>query len=146
MKVSVSRYRSRFFALIKHPFFWTLTVVGNAIVLLGGLLLYGFESAVSNGQMQFLDCLLWSMGTVTTVGYGDFTPQTVMGKWTILLLMATGTLFVWSYMAFLVTGLIAPELSSLEKDVHDMEKEIHELKSSSMDNINTKNEVQHDIK
>lgn len=78
--------------------------------------------------MQFLDCILWSAGTVTTVGYGEMTPHTVMGKLTVLGLMLFGTLFVWSYMAFLVTGLIAPELASLERDVHEFEKDIRGMK------------------
>ena len=45
--------------------------------------------------------------------------------------MLTGPIFVWSYMAFLVTGLIAPELSSLERDVHEVERELHGLKIES---------------
>lgn len=33
-----------------------------------------------------------------------------------------------SYMAFLVIGIMAPEITSLEKDVHEVEKEIRDLK------------------
>ena len=105
-----------------------MTIVGNAIIIIGSLLLFVFEANTQNGVIDFLDCLLWSTGTVTTIGYGNFIAQTVYGKLTLLGLMLSGTLFVWSYMAFLVTGLIAPELSSLERDVHGVEKEIHDLK------------------
>lgn len=64
---------------------------------------------------------------MTTVGYGSYTPETISGKFMILALMLFGTLFVWSYMAYVVRALIAPELSTLEKDVHELEKEVHQL-------------------
>lgn len=123
----VSRYVKRLWALVRHPFFWTLTVIGNAIILLGAFVLYRFESGAG---LDFLDCLLWSAGTVTTIGYGNFSAVTSAGKVTLLFLMLLGTLFVWLYMAFLVTGLIAPELSSLERDVHEVEKELRDLRHS----------------
>ena len=119
-KKQLRLFRQRFKALFDHPFFWILTIVGNMIILLGSSLLWIFETTNRNTPITFLDCILWSAGTVTTVGYSDFTPQTTAGKLTILVLMLAGTLFVWSYMAFLVTGLIAPELSSLERDVHSL--------------------------
>lgn len=76
--------------------------------------------------MEYIDCLLWSAGTVTTIGYGDYIPHSFYGKITVLLLMLTGTLFVWSYMAFLVSGLISPEMASLEREMHEVEKEVRE--------------------
>lgn len=121
----------RFEMLMRNPFFWILTVIGNLIILLGGLLFYTIESKSGAQQADFLDCLLLSAGTVTTIGYGNFTPMTDLGKITLLILMLVGTLFVWSYMGFVVTGLIAPEIAMLEKDVHDLERDIKLLKSES---------------
>lgn len=128
--VTLTQYKSRFLALVKHPFFWILTVLGNSIIFFGSLLIY-FVECGSQKSLQFIDCLLWATGLVTTIGYGDFNPQTLAGKFVILALMMSGTLFVWSYMGFLVTGLIAPELTSLEQDVHDVEKEIKTLKEEN---------------
>lgn len=125
------RYAKRLIALLRHPLFWTLTILGNSIILLGGFVLYWFESNPVSHSPALIDCLLWSAGTVTTVGYGSLTPQTLYGKMSLLVLMLTGPIFVWSYMAFLVTGLIAPELSSLERDVHEVERELHGLKIES---------------
>lgn len=124
----LNRSAKRFRNLFHNPFFWTLTFVGNGIVLIGSVLLWLFESAANEGKISFLDCVLWSAGTVTTIGYGDSTPQTTPGKLVLLALMLFGTLFVWSYMAFLVTGLIAPEIAALEKDVEDVERELRELR------------------
>ena len=127
-RTNLNRYALRLGALLKHPFFWILTISGNAIIVVGAFLLYHFESGGPGAPTDFLDSLLWSTGTVTTIGYGNYTPVTVEGKVTLLILMFAGTLFVWSYMGFLVTGLIAPELTTLERDVHEVEKEIHDLK------------------
>jgi len=129
MKKKVSRPILRFRTLIKQPFFWNLTAAGNAIIVAGSVFLYRFESGTQHPPLDFLDCLLWSTGTVTTVGYGSFTAYSLPGKIVLFFLMLLGTLFVWSYMDFLVTGLIAPELSLLEKEVRDVEKEIKELKT-----------------
>lgn len=109
-----------------------LTLSGNGIILLGSVLLWHFEGG---GKIGFLDCILWSAGTVTTIGYGDTTPESVAGKLTLLALMLFGTLFVWSYMAFLVTGLMASELSSLERDVHEVERELRGLRLNPGDQV-----------
>lgn len=125
--MSMARFLKRLVALIRQRFFWILTFVGNMIILLGALIIYHLEVGLPGGPQSFIDCLLLSAGLVTTVGYGSYMAITVPGKIAILALMLIGTLFVWIYMAFLVTGLIAPELASLEKDVHDVEKKLHDI-------------------
>lgn len=128
--VTLQQFKKRILTLIKHPFFWVLTITGNTAIFVGSLLLYWFENS-EQVQISFMDCLLWAAGLVTTVGYGDFTPQSTLAKVVVLLLMLSGTLFIWLYMAFLVSGIMAPEISSLERDVHDVEKEIRGLKKGS---------------
>lgn len=124
----LNRSAIRFKNLFRNPFFWTLTLVGNGVMLIGSFLLWLCEAPGSEGKIGFIDCVLWSAGMMTTIGYGDSTPQTVLGKLVILALMLLGTLFVWAYMGFLVTGLIAPELATLERDVHSVEHELRELR------------------
>lgn len=126
-----ARYKKRLIALVQHPFFWVLTIAGNSIIVIGSMLLYTYERILDGVELEYIDCLLWSVGLVTTVGYGNYTPQTFVGKITVLALMFTGTLFLWTYMGFLVTGLIAPELSSLDREVHEVEKEIQDLKKKA---------------
>lgn len=122
--------RRRLRALFRNPLFWFLTLGGQIIILTGAALLYWLESS-SNGHLTFLDYILWSAGIVTTVGYGNLEAVTTVGKLAVLGLMLTGSVFIWSYMAFLVTGLMAPELGALEKDLHEVEKEIRDLKGSN---------------
>lgn len=134
--ITLNQYKSRFLAIVKNPFFWFLTVLGNSIIFLGAAAIYLFEHEVQKGALAFIDCLLWSAGLVTTIGYSDYSPMTFAGKLVVLGLMMLGTLFLWSYMGFLVSGLITPELASLEKDVEEVEKEIKGLLKEENKNIN----------
>lgn len=126
--LNMGRFGKRLWTLVRHRFFWILTISGNVTILIGAYVIHTFESPMPDGPREFIDSLLLSTGLVTTVGYGNFVAVTLPGKIAVLFLMLTGTLFVWTYMAFLVTGLIAPELSSLERDVHDMEKDLLDIK------------------
>lgn len=121
-------YSKRARALLRHPFFWFLTISGNTLILIGGVFIHWGEAEVQNQPFGFMDSLLWSTGLVTTIGYGGHLPLTFTGKVTVLVLMLLGTLFIWAYMAFVVTALISPELSSLEKDLNEVEREILILK------------------
>lgn len=120
-----NRYGKRILTLVNQPLFWLMTVIGNAMILIGSILLFQFEAKEG---LKFIDCILWSTSIVTTVGYVNYMPETFLGKMTILALMLLGTVFLWSYMAFLVSALISPALNSLEKEVQDVEKEISDLK------------------
>ncbi len=127
---SKARINRRIKALLANSFFWRLTLFGNSIILLGSFMLYLFESELQSPPVNFLDCILWSAGTVTTIGY-VLTPLTTVGKLTLLGLMLFGTAFVWTYMAFLVTAFITPELGALKKDMHDVEREIQQFKKGN---------------
>lgn len=120
-------FTKRFMTMIGHPLFWFLTIAGNLMIVFGGAVLYLLEFP-TNKQLQFIDCLLWSTSIVTTVGYVTFLPQTFLGKIIVMGLMLLGTFFLWSYMAFLVSALVSPALTSIEKEVQEVEKEISQLK------------------
>jgi hypothetical protein len=130
-RISLKKYNKRIKILLKHPFFWFLTILGNGGIFIGSILLYEFES--SKQQLKFIDYLLWSTGIITTVGYGSYMADSFCGKVTTLFLMLLGTLFVWLYMGFLVTIIITPELSLLEKEIHDVEKSVLGLKLENKD-------------
>lgn len=123
-------YKRRFRTLFKSSVFWLLTATGNMIILCGSFALYYFEAMSAPIKFEFIDCLLWSTSLTTTIGYHTFAPQTFGGKMTVILLMLFGTVFVWSYMAFLVSALIAPELTAIEEEVQKVEIDINKLKSN----------------
>jgi len=66
-----------------------LLIVGLTVILLGTVIISYME------DWKFLDGLYSTMATVTTIGYGDFTPQTDGGKIYFIFysLLGVGTFF-----------------------------------------------------
>jgi len=59
-------------------------------VALGGLSLWLIEGPVNDGLHNLGDAMWWSVVTLTTVGYGDISPQTGLGKMVGAVLMVVG--------------------------------------------------------
>lgn len=78
-------------------------VVSFFIVLIAGILISGFDPAVKTP----LDGIWWAWVTVTTVGYGDIVPTSLLGKFigAVLILMGVGlfTMLTASFSAFFVS-------------------------------------------
>ena len=65
------------------------TLVGTATAL-GGLSLYLIEGPTNDGIHDLSDAMWWSIVTLTTVGYGDISPVTGLGKVVAAVLMVVG--------------------------------------------------------
>ena len=71
--------------------FETLLAYGIGIVLLAATIVTTVEQNADGANIRsFLDALYWSLVTVSTVGYGDHYPVTVVGKFTAVALMFFG--------------------------------------------------------
>jgi voltage-gated potassium channel len=63
------------------------------LVLNGAVIVYLFERHAPKSSIHTLgESLWWSLVTVTTVGYGDYTPVTVPGRVTAVFVMGVGLL------------------------------------------------------
>lgn len=62
-------------------------------------------------RMRFIDALWWSFVTASTVGYGDISPQTGLGRLiaSVLMLIGIGTIGM-------ITGTIATYFTNVEKE------------------------------
>jgi voltage-gated potassium channel len=63
------------------------------IVVLLGTLMYVVEGP-ENGFENIPQSIYWTIVTITTVGYGDITPQTGMGKWIASVIMLCGYVII----------------------------------------------------
>ncbi|MWV53825.1 ion transporter [Chlorobium phaeovibrioides] len=76
--------------------------------IVGGLM-YMIEGE-ENGFRSIPEGIYWAIVTVTTVGYGDISPQTTIGRVLAALLMITG----YSVIA-VPTGIVTSEMSALRR-------------------------------
>jgi len=78
------------------------------LVLNGAIIVYLFERHAPHASIRTLgEALWWALVTVTTVGYGDFTPVTVPGRITAGFIMATGLLSLAVVTAQVASSFVA---------------------------------------
>ena len=80
-----------------------------ALVVLLGTLMYVVEGG-TNGYTSIPQSIYWAVVTITTVGFGDIVPQTILGKIISSLIMIIGYAII-----AVPTGIITVELSNATK-------------------------------
>lgn len=82
-------------------------VAAVAITIGGALLVWAFERGSGSGVDSFRQAIWWAIVTVTTVGYGDVTPETTMGRFIAVLLMITGIGVIGTLASTMASVLLA---------------------------------------
>ncbi len=103
----VVEYRSLGHALRASRRKITVFIVGvMMIVLVMGTLMYVVEGP-ENGYTSIPTSVYWAITTMTTVGFGDITPRTELGRFisSVMMLLGWGTLAV-------PTGIVTAEMAS----------------------------------
>ncbi len=67
-----------------------LAIAAASITFVGALLVWLAERGSNPVFIEFSEAIWWAIVTVTTVGYGDITPITRIGRLVAVLLMVTG--------------------------------------------------------
>jgi voltage-gated potassium channel len=75
-----------------------------AMVIVLGTLMYVVEGS-KNGFTSIPQSIYWTIVTITTVGYGDITPQTGLGKWIASVIMLSGYAII-----AVPTGIVTVEM------------------------------------
>jgi Ion channel len=90
---------------------------GRACVylLLGTVIIGGALFSLAEKSGSWIDGMWWAIVTLTTVGYGDYSPATVAGRWVAVFVMAGGIGSV-----AILTGLLADEIR--EAKIHDRDE------------------------
>jgi voltage-gated potassium channel len=74
-------------------------------LLVGTIVLGGAFFSVVEPDADWIDGMWWAIVTLTTVGYGDFAPDSIAGRWVAIFVMAGGLGSV-----AILTGLLADEI------------------------------------
>jgi voltage-gated potassium channel len=93
-----------------------ITILLAGIVLsVSSLLVLEFESRVPDANIHSGgDAIWWGLVTITTVGYGDFYPVTLMGRITGIFVMFAGIGIIGALASILASMLVAPATPAAE--------------------------------
>jgi voltage-gated potassium channel len=93
-------------AYLRLPLFLRILLTGGVTILLFGLLIHFVEPKTYHSVFEGI---WWAIVTASTVGYGDFVPETTAGKLVAVLLILLGTGFVSAYFAALSASAVSKE-------------------------------------
>lgn len=99
---------------IRMPFFLRILFVALVIIIGFGMLIYLIEPETFT---TVLDGIWWAMITVSTVGYGDYVPQTFLGRIVAMLLILLGAGFISAYFVALSSAAVKRQTDLLEGNV-----------------------------
>jgi voltage-gated potassium channel len=71
--------------------FLTIFFSAQIIIWFFGAIFFMVENGINANVKTYFDALWWSYCTVTTVGYGDITPVTFLGRVIAMIAMVVGT-------------------------------------------------------
>ena len=103
-----------------------LSVVLMAVLILGTVM-YVVEGP-ENGYTSIPMAMYWATVTMTTVGYGDITPQTGLGRLIASFMMLLG----WGILA-VPTGIVTAEMTSLRMNRKPTTRTCHNCLSEGHD-------------
>jgi len=86
-----------------------------SLVCIEGTLMYLLEGRINPGFSSIPQSIYWGVVTITTVGYGDATPVTVLGKVVASITMLTGFAII-AVPTGIVTAEIGRELAEVRMD------------------------------
>ena len=105
-----------------------LSVLVVAVIILGTIM-YVVEHEDNVGFRTIPQSIYWAIVTITTVGYGDVTPATYLGKIISSIIMMLGYALI-----AVPTGIVAAELSrQKDQDVFHHQKRVGECPSCGLD-------------
>jgi voltage-gated potassium channel len=107
--------------------FMTLLVIFSFMVFFASTVIYIFEGDGDNEKIDtFFDAIYWAVVTVTTVGFGDITPQTPAGRF-ITMFLIVGGIAIISFMTSIITTSMTEKLEEV-KEQHVL-NEVAKLKN-----------------
>ena len=94
----------------------TLLIFLGFLVFIASIAIYLFENNAAGGNVTDLyDAVYWSIVTISTVGYGDITPQTVGGRLVTITLILTG-LGVLAFFTSIIVAAFSDKMHTLREN------------------------------
>jgi voltage-gated potassium channel len=114
-----------------------LLVYGVGLVIIAATVVASVEGGEGASIHSFADALWWAVVTITTVGYGDMVPITLVGRAIAFVLMLGGIAFFSGMTANLASFLIKSkdsqkdEMARLVKEIDGLRQDMAKLRGNS---------------
>jgi len=135
----------RFFAVVTHPLFLWLMLLLNGCVIVSALLFYSAEHGTNDNLHTLFDAFYWAITSITTVGYGDITPVTPLGKLYAIGLMMVGTLFLTLFSALFTAAILSPDMERFAREIKDVEQDVSDIEEELRTEIKKEEELEKQI-
>jgi voltage-gated potassium channel len=113
--VRVNRHIRKLFRSLKRRNAFTILGITTAIVFFGGIGLFILDAHFrAQGTSGIVDSFWWALATITTVGYGDVVPHSVLGRIVGLILMLSGVVLVSLFTATIASIFIERKIKEGE--------------------------------
>lgn len=111
MMVFLRKFQKLSYNFLKTNGFIYTIYITISTVFTGTIAIYFIERGKTIDS--FLDALWWSFVTTTTVGYGDISPSTGLGRMVAVILMLVGIGFIGMLTGTIATYFITPKKAPL---------------------------------
>ena len=130
---TTTQSRSQFSIFLSNFFsldFLKVVLLLLLVIFVFGALLWAVEHRYNQyqfrpGLLGLLDGLWWSAVTMTTVGYGDKAPKTVVGKTIAIIWMFTAVVIISSFTATIASTLTVNSLAAQIEHLEDLQGTEH---------------------
>lgn len=100
----------------KKSEFNILIILSLFFIFMGSTVIYVFEGIGNNPKIEsYYDAIYWAIITMSTVGYGDITPVTLIGKIITVFLVGGGFLLI-VFATSVVTNALSEKLGALREE------------------------------
>jgi voltage-gated potassium channel len=118
-----------------------LFIASGLVILVGTIVMYNIESQVPNSKIKtLLDALWWCVSAVTTVGYGDIVPVSVIGRTVAIFYMFFGISMIAILLSVITTTFYKKRFEKEEREKR--EHELNNLKNELMQRLSDIEEKQ----
>ena len=124
--MEVNKQIRNLFRSLKRRNAFTILGITTAIIFFGGIGLYVLDVHFrTQGASGIADTFWWALVTITTVGYGDVVPHSVLGRIVGLILMLSGVVLVSLFTATIASIFIERKIK--EGEGLDLSKEKEQI-------------------
>ena len=107
--------------------FASVAMISFVLTVFSSIAILNCETSPDSNIKNASDALWWSFVTITTVGYGDFYPVTLLGRIVAVILMTAGVGLFGTFTAYVATFFLEQEEAKEEKREEDILAEIKSI-------------------